>query len=54
MRRIEVLASAFGLTAIGGDVKAGETVITDGHLRLVPGAKVKVKDETAGARAAGK
>lgn len=54
MRRIEVLASASGLTAIGGDVKAGETVITDGHLRLVPGAKVKVKDETAGARAAGK
>lgn len=52
MRRIEVLASASGLTAIGGEVKAGETVITDGHLRLVPGARVKIKDEASGAKAA--
>ena len=54
MRRIEVLAAAAGLTAIGGNLKAGETVITDGHLRLVPGAKVRVKDEVLGAKAAGK
>ena len=54
MRKVEVLASDSGHTAIRGDIKAGDTVITDGHLRLVPGAKVKIKDEAAGAKAAAK
>lgn len=50
LRRIEALASENGLTAVRGNVQAGDTVITDGHLRLVPGAKVKVRDDAPGAK----
>src|SRR5262249_37340192 len=32
-----------GLTAIEKGLEAGEKVVTDGHLRLVPGARVDVK-----------
>lgn len=39
-------------TVIARGVKAGETVVTDGQLRLVPGAKVNV--QTPGQRAADK
>jgi multidrug efflux pump subunit AcrA (membrane-fusion protein) len=35
--------SANGLTVIHSGVKAGETVVTDGQLRLVPGAVVEPK-----------
>jgi multidrug efflux system membrane fusion protein len=38
-----------GMRVILGGVEAGETVVTDGHLRLTPGAKVNVKSsETSG------
>ena len=48
MQRVETLATEEGLTAIRGNVHAGDTVITDGHLRLVPGAKVKINDGASG------
>lgn len=37
-----------GETVIGQGVVAGETVVTDGQLRLVPGAKVEPKKGTGG------
>jgi multidrug efflux system membrane fusion protein len=33
---------------ISSGLKAGEQVVTDGHLRLVPGAKVEIKPEVGG------
>ena len=45
VRRIEVLASEEGVTAVRGAVQVGETIVTDGHLRLTPGAKVRIKVE---------
>jgi len=60
LRKITVQATYRGLSAIGSGLAAGETVITDGQLRLTPGAKIKVKGEakegakpTAPAAAAG-
>lgn len=50
LRRVEAVATDNGLTAIRGDVQAGDTVVTDGHLRLVPGAKVKVRDDAPGGK----
>lgn len=44
MRKIEIAATNLGLTAIGKGLALGETVVTDGHLRLAPGVKVKEKD----------
>ena len=41
IRKIEVSASDAGLTAIHRGLTAGETVVTDGQLRLAPGIKVK-------------
>ena len=46
VRKVETTASAAGYTAIGQGLQAGETVVTDGQLRLTPGAKIKSK--TAG------
>jgi multidrug efflux system membrane fusion protein len=34
-----------GLTVIDQGIQSGETVVTDGQLRLVPGARVQVKQE---------
>ena len=42
-RNVQVLAAYEGYSAIGKGVELGETVVTDGHLRLTPGAKVKTK-----------
>ncbi|MBN8439144.1 MAG: efflux RND transporter periplasmic adaptor subunit [Candidatus Accumulibacter sp.] len=42
-RKIEVQASYRGLAAIGKGVAAGETVVTDGQLRLTPGALVQAR-----------
>jgi multidrug efflux system membrane fusion protein len=36
-----------GETIIEKGIKPGETVVTDGHLQLVPGAKVAMKGGTA-------
>ena len=43
-RAIEVAASNDGYSAISKGLQAGETVVTDGHMRLTPGAKVKIKE----------
>ncbi len=43
MRKVEVAQVRNGLAAIGKGLASGETVVTDGHSRLTPGAKVKVK-----------
>jgi len=43
MRKVEVAQVRDGQAAIGKGLASGETVVTDGHSRLTPGAKVKVK-----------
>ena len=43
MRKIEVQASYRGAAAIAQGVAVGETVVTDGQLRLTPGVKVRPK-----------
>ncbi|MGE5387114.1 MAG: efflux RND transporter periplasmic adaptor subunit [Betaproteobacteria bacterium] len=40
LRKIEVLASREGIAVIGKGVENGETVVTDGQLRILPGSKV--------------
>lgn len=42
-RKIELLTVFRGLAAIGKGISVGETVVTDGQLRLTPGATVQVK-----------
>ena len=44
MRKVQVVAMQSGLAVIGKGVAAGDTVVTDGQLRLVPGAKVRPAD----------
>lgn len=43
MRRIEVGMAEDGMTVITRGVEAGEKVVTEGQLRLFPGAKVKLQ-----------
>jgi multidrug efflux system membrane fusion protein len=43
VRKLEIIASHQGMTAIGKGVAVGETVVTDGQLRLTPGATIKAK-----------
>ncbi len=43
MRKVEVAQVRDGQAAIGKGLSSGESVVTDGHSRLTPGAKVKVK-----------
>ncbi len=47
-RPVRVVLIQDGLAAVAEGLRAGETVITDGHSRLTPGAKVKVKDDRPG------
>jgi multidrug efflux system membrane fusion protein len=44
LRPVEALATQDGFTAVRGELKAGDSVITDGQLRLVPGIKVRMQD----------
>ena len=44
VRQITTAASDGGFTAITKGLRAGETVVTDGQLRLAPGVKVKQRD----------
>jgi membrane fusion protein, multidrug efflux system len=44
MRKVEVVQVRDGQAAIAKGLESGETVVTDGHSRLTPGAKVKVKE----------
>ena len=47
LRDVQTGRSANGLTVIRSGIKAGETVVTDGQLRLVPGAQVEDRPLTA-------
>lgn len=47
MRNVTVLYDDGARTAITGDVRAGDTVITQGQLRVVPGQKVSISRGTA-------
>ena len=50
MRSIVVGRTHNADTVVEKGLRAGETVVTDGQLRLVPGAKVEVKETRAGNR----
>jgi multidrug efflux system membrane fusion protein len=43
MRPVDLARSHDGVAVIARGLRAGETVVADGHLRLVPGAKVDIK-----------
>jgi len=43
VRKVELAMTRDDLAAISHGLSAGETVVTDGHSRLTPGSKVKVK-----------
>lgn len=43
-RKIELLFTREGLAVIDKGLQGGETVVTDGQLRLTPGVKVKAKE----------
>jgi multidrug efflux system membrane fusion protein len=43
-RPVKVLSSDAQQAVIGGGLSPGETVVTDGQLRLVPGASVQVRE----------
>jgi membrane fusion protein, multidrug efflux system len=43
MRVVTTGVNFEGNTVVSGGLKAGETVVTDGQLRLIPGARVSVK-----------
>lgn len=47
MRPVTVARLAGAETVIRDGVTAGETVVTDGHLRLVPGSRVSVRGATS-------
>jgi len=48
MRQVETAATDRGVTAIAKGLNSGETVVTNGQLRLTPGAKVKARESGAG------
>src|SRR5262245_32128855 len=45
MRPVTVQRVAASETVLTGGVKPGDTVVTDGHLRLVPGSRISVKED---------
>ena len=47
VRKVEIAVTRDGLTLVAKGLKSGETVVTDGQLRLTPGGKVKVKTPAA-------
>jgi multidrug efflux system membrane fusion protein len=44
MRPVKVDRSAAEVTVVAEGLKAGEKVVTDGQLRLIPGARVEIKE----------
>jgi multidrug efflux system membrane fusion protein len=48
MRTVKTGATIDAMTSIEDGLKVGEQVVTDGQLRLVPGAKVQAKGQGAG------
>jgi membrane fusion protein, multidrug efflux system len=53
MRPVRTGMRADGKALIESGLEPGETVITDGHLRVVPGGKVVAKESLSGGAAAG-
>lgn len=51
VRKVETAASDGKLTAVSKGLQAGETVVTDGQLRLAPGVKIKAKEPAQAAAA---
>lgn len=47
MRPVAIARTAGAETVIKEGVKAGETVVTDGQLRLVPGSRINIKEAPA-------
>jgi membrane fusion protein, multidrug efflux system len=47
MRNVVVTRTAAAETVIASGIVPGETVVTDGHLRLVPGSRISVKGQAA-------
>jgi len=47
MRPVVVARTAAAETVIASGVQPGETVVTDGQLRLVPGSRISVKGQDA-------
>lgn len=45
VRKVKLAFTRDGLAVISEGLRAGETVVTDGQLRLTPGGKVKVKEK---------
>jgi multidrug efflux system membrane fusion protein len=45
LRPVVVKRTGATETVIESGLKPGETVVTDGHLRLVPGARITVKGQ---------
>ena len=52
MRSIVVGRAVNGETVVDKGLRAGEIVVTDGQLRLVPGAKIEVKNPQSGSQGA--
>ncbi|MFP5238484.1 MAG: efflux RND transporter periplasmic adaptor subunit [Acidobacteriota bacterium] len=50
-RLVETGGSIEGRTIVSKGLSGGETVVTDGHVRLAPGSAVEVKNPSAGAKA---
>ncbi len=53
VRPIQVTRTWRDLTVVASGVEPGETVVTDGQLRLSPGAKAQIRDGNGGATTAG-
>lgn len=49
MRKITLLHEDGDLAAVKGEINAGERVVTDGQLRLLPGTSVKIVERADGA-----
>jgi multidrug efflux system membrane fusion protein len=47
LRNVVVNRTAAAETIIASGLQPGETVVTDGHLRLVPGSRISVKGQAA-------
>ncbi|MBV9989751.1 MAG: efflux RND transporter periplasmic adaptor subunit [Alphaproteobacteria bacterium] len=54
MRIVKVLFDAGATMAIEGDVKAGDMVVTDGQLRVLPGKPVSIAGDNGGGHASAK
>jgi hypothetical protein len=51
---VRVLRTSGDITLLAEGVKAGETVVTDGQLRLLPGAKAEPRQPSGAPVIAGK